>query len=377
MKITFLIQDLFQQGAEYVTALMIRGFVKKGYKVDLLLSKVHSDLLHEGNKPFDIPKGVNVIIMSSRKARYNIRFLYKYIKSTDSKAIIAMCPNYLSALALAGIGHRNVKLGYVEHGGLSYGQLSIDDVKQPRKFSIGWMLGKLISREIDVFMAVSSGNAKIVEKIYGLPAGTVKAVYNPVVDETFKIKLSQPTVTHQLINKTIKTVAAAGAFCEFKDHINLFRAIKLANETMPVRLILFGKGYLEDSYRQWIADNKMSDLICLAGHTDNLPAEIKSADLFICSSTIESFSVVIIEALASGTPVLSTRCNYGPPEILGDGKYGKLVSVGDSKSMAATIIEILSKEKQKVPDEAWNRFEVDKIVENYELALNLKNQKSL
>lgn len=371
MKITFLIQDLFQQGAQYVTALMIRGFVAKGYDVDLLLSKVHDDILNRGNKPFEIPENVNVMIMPSRKARYNIRYLHKYIKTTDSKAIIAMCPNYLPALALAGIGKRKVMLCYTEHGGLRYGQLSIDDVTPPRKWSLDWILGKIISRQIDVFMAVSSGNAKIVEKVYELPPDSVKAVYNPVVDDIFKSKVQKAAITPQLKNKTIKTVCAAGAFCEFKDHFNLFNAIKLANEIMPVRLVLFGKGYLEDSYRHWISDNHMSDYIYLAGHTDNLPAEIKSADLFICSSTVESFSIVLIEALASGTPVISTRCNYGPPEILDNGKYGQLVPVGNPQAMADAIVKSLSQETQDIPEEAWRRFEVDRIVQNYELAMNL------
>ena len=41
MKITFIIQDLFQQGAQYVTALMARGFYEKGYEVDISVSKAH------------------------------------------------------------------------------------------------------------------------------------------------------------------------------------------------------------------------------------------------------------------------------------------------------------------------------------------------
>ena len=80
MKITFVIQDLFQQGAEYVTALMIRGFVAKGYEVDLLVSQIHEELLDKGDKPFDVPASVRILIMPAKKARQNVFYLRKYIK---------------------------------------------------------------------------------------------------------------------------------------------------------------------------------------------------------------------------------------------------------------------------------------------------------
>ena len=58
MKVSFLIQDLFQQGAQYVTALMARGFHEKGYEVDILVSQVHENLLKAGNTPFEVPSAV-------------------------------------------------------------------------------------------------------------------------------------------------------------------------------------------------------------------------------------------------------------------------------------------------------------------------------
>ena len=64
----------------------------------------------------------------------------------------------------------------------------------------------------------------------------------------------------------------------------LFEAIKLANEVTPVRLVLFGRGELTDTYKKWIEDNQMQSCIDIAPFTSNLPAEIKSADALIVSS---------------------------------------------------------------------------------------------
>lgn len=374
MKITFLIQDLFQQGAQYVTALMVRGFISKGYSVDLILSKVHADLLAKNDiKPFEVPESTNVIILKDRKARNNIREIRFYLKQTDSKAIIAMSPNYATALALASIGlHKRPKIAYVEHS--SYAGINPQtgrDLSVPRFFSIATLRSWLVDRRFDTVMAVSKGTAKGVERTGRLKEGVVKVVYNPVVDAEYQRKLSQESRHPWLLNKIQPTIVAAGAHCTFKNHYVLFEAIKIVNTITPVRLILFGKGDLTESYKAWIATNNMQDKIMLSGHTSNLPAELKNADIFVISSNVESFSVVLVEALAAGVPIISTKCPYGPPELLHNGEYGTLVPTNDPKAMAQAIIDQLQNPRQAAPRESWEPYLLDNVVESYERALHL------
>ena len=61
------------------------------------------------------------------------------------------------------------------------------------------------------------------------------------------------------------------------------------------------------------------------------------ARLAVCASVYEGLGNAIIEALACGTPVVSTDCPYGPAEILQGGRYGALTPVGDAPAMAAAI----------------------------------------
>lgn len=365
MKITFIIQDLFQQGAQYVTALMARGFYEKGYEVDILVSQAHKELLNAGNTPFEVPSAVKFLIMPSRRARYNISYIHSYIKHTIVDAIVVMNSTYLHALALASIGLRHkTRYCYVEHNSIL--PKLADNISITKRF-----VNKLTRSRYDCFMSVSKGSCALFERLMGLNEGVVKAVYNPVLDNSYYDKLTKEPSCDWLQNKTMPTMVAAGAFSESKGHLTLFEAIRIANETTSVRLVIFGKGHLQKKYEKWIVENNMQERILLAGHTSNLPAEIKRADAFIVSSKRESFSVVVVEAMAADIPVISTNCPYGPPELLKDGQYGILVPVNDSKAMAEAIVNQVKNPRRPAPQEAWDSFTVQKVVLAYEKAIGL------
>lgn len=348
---------------------MIRGFIAKGYDVDLIVSKVHSDLLAKGDiKPFEVPDKTNIIVLKDRKASKNIREIRQYLKTTDSAAIIAMSSNYNQALALASIGLRKKpKLAYVEHSSMP----GLDKLQRPKVFSQHYLMTLLFNKVYDVIMGVSEGTSRAVEFILRRKKDSVIPVYNPVIDDTYLKKLQDKPKHPWLADKVMPTFIAAGAHCGFKNHKLLFESFMRVNQVTPARLILFGKGELTDEYEQWIKENGMEEVICLAGHTDNLPAELKEADAFLISSNIESFSVVLVEALVAGVPVISTNCPYGPPELLQGGKYGTLVPVNDAKAMADAILAQISNPKPAAPKQAWQPYTLENVVAAYEKALGL------
>ena len=93
----------------------------------------------------------------------------------------------------------------------------------------------------------------------------------------------------------------------------------------------------------WLADR-----IVFPGQVDDPFALMMQARVAVCASLYEGLGNAIIEALACGTPVVSTACPYGPPEILQNGRYGALTPVGDAAAMAAAIERALD----QAPDRA-------------------------
>jgi glycosyltransferase involved in cell wall biosynthesis len=96
------------------------------------------------------------------------------------------------------------------------------------------------------------------------------------------------------------------------------------------------------------------------------------AALFAFSSRWEGLPFVPVEALAVGTPVVSTDCPSGPREILDGGRYGPLVPVGDdaalAEAMQVTLDEPLPREALQ---QAARRFEIEAATSAYLDAMGL------
>ena len=97
---------------------------------------------------------------------------------------------------------------------------------------------------------------------------------------------------------------------------------------------------------------ELSEDVAILGFVENPYAYMAKSAIFVLSSAWEGFGNVVAEALAAGAPVVSTNCPSGPAEILDNGKYGELVSVGDSQGMAEAILRVLSGKVRSV-DSAW------------------------
>ena len=365
MKIALIIQDLFRQGAQYVTAVVARGFVQRGYDVDLVVSKVHLDLIRDRSdlKPFDVPETVRWIYLKDRKASRNVFELAKYFKKEKPEVVFTMSTNYdiATGLAMWLCGNGRPKFLPVEHGAYMERPVQLNMMQRLRRWS--WC------RHVDLQLVVSEGvKQALVNARRRFPEEKVFVVNNPAIDESFWQKLSGTAQHPWLKEKTGKVFVAAGSHVTVKRYDTLIRAFARLTD-QSIRLIIFGEGSETQNYKRLIAELGVKDRISLPGFADNLPAEIKAADAFVVSSQSESFSIVLVEALAAGTPVVSTNCPLGPPEILQQGKYGLICTVNDPVSLASALQKVLDGHAMSPPREAWEKYTLEKVMDNYECAI--------
>jgi glycosyltransferase involved in cell wall biosynthesis len=136
-------------------------------------------------------------------------------------------------------------------------------------------------------------------------------------------------------------VVCIGRLSAEKGQHTLLRALALLPPDRHWRLAIIGEGPDRAALEAFAQANGLAQRIQFTGQVADPFVWMRKARVAVCSSIYEGLGNTIIEALACGTPVVSTDCPYGPREILQDGRYGTLTPVGDPVAMAAAIAAAL------------------------------------
>jgi len=106
--------------------------------------------------------------------------------------------------------------------------------------------------------------------------------------------------------------------------------------------MILGEGEERPALESLVRELGIEEDVSLPGFVENPFKYMKRAAVFVLSSRWEGFGNVLVEAMALGTPVVSTNCPSGPAEILEGGKWGRLVPVGDVHKLAASMLETMN-----------------------------------
>jgi len=167
-----------------------------------------------------------------------------------------------------------------------------------------------------------------------------------------------------MVDKTKKTILSIGRLETVKDHKTLLRAFKIVKSKQDTQLVILGEGSLKSEIQSMVNDMGLSGDVLLPGFVTNPYPIISNADVLVISSLHEALPNVLVEALACQCPVVSTACG-GPEEILGYGKYGHLVPIGDYAGMANAILQVLNGDKRLATPEWLEQFSVDRNIDAY------------
>ncbi|NQV96354.1 MAG: glycosyltransferase [Acidimicrobiaceae bacterium] len=200
-----------------------------------------------------------------------------------------------------------------------------------------------------------------------ISAAGISAVSSALVDSIYKYLGSYdgrisvlPNLLPQDLKRPIRlrndklnekfTYIAVGALDENKNHELLIRAFENLDRRESVRLIIVGSGPLHRRLELLTKELKINNQVLFVGYKnrDEVAKLMSESNCLVVSSQVETFGVVILEALASGIPVVSTRC--GGPDSIVSSSNGLLVELGDVDQMTSAMDEIRSRYQDFDPE---------------------------
>ena len=325
VRILFLIESLTFGGAEKVLTVLLKYFDYEKYEVTVCSIVDGGDYCDEVQKYASqyysiISYNGSLLSRLWNKTKYKLvysflplKLVYRWYVPHNHDIEIAFCEGFVTKL-LAHAESRSQKIAWIH-----------TDLKDNP-----WPIGLKIYKNIDEEQMAYSAYNKIVCvsqsvhhsfcDLYGLTNKTV-TIYNPIDINDIRTK------SNQIIHKERKTIhlISIGRLIPQKGYAILLKVVKrLYNNGYPIHLLIIGDGEEKVSLEDYIDNNSMTSYVSLPGFSANPYQQLIEADLFVCSSRAEGFSLVIAEAMVLGIPVVSTYCS-GPNELLQEGKYGMLV----------------------------------------------------
>ncbi len=316
----FYINAIHDGGAERVIIQLAHHFAQAGYRSILVTSFIDED-------EYPVPNDVLRLSLEEAQKKQSriirnvtrickLRRLCKYYKPSALISFMAE-PNFRAIIATTGLPIKNI--------------VSVrNDPNREYCGRLGRIIGKRIIPKAEgcVFQTV---DAKLwfPEKLQCRS----RVIFNDVNPRFFE--------TQYCGGKNIVTL---GRLSKQKNHKMLISAFAdIAAEFPDCDLLIYGKGTLRDSLLEQISELGLNNRVHMMGLTDNSPAVLSHAGLFVLSSDYEGLPNALLEALAIGVPCISTDCPCGGPRsVISNGENGILVPVGDCGALANAMRDVLS-----------------------------------
>lgn len=357
--VSFFLPALDGGGAERAMLHVAQGLAAQGMKVDLVLAEAKGAYLDK------VPASIRIVDL---QAQFPVLVsktlaLRRYLQQKQPAVLFSALDILSSATwaqRLAGVPTRiimcvqtHLSQQFRDHQPYTMGRI------RPRlvRWFYPWA---------DQIVTASQGVAADVSNITGVPLESIQVIYNPVVTPEVLENLHQ-SIDHPWFDAgEPPVILGVGRLVSQKDFPTLIRAFARVRLRYPSRLMILGEGEDRPKLEAMLRELGLGEDVALPGFVENPYAYMSRAAVFALSSVFEGFGNVVAEALAAGTPVVATDCPSGPAEILANGQYGHLVSVGDADALADSIVEMLQNPiPSKILQQRSQDFSLDRITHQY------------
>ena len=358
--LAFLLGDLSGGGLQRIVTILARELAERGARIEILVCAANGEFqadlppsvavieLRKGNAlaarfaalradPTAIPALLRPLFSrkhGSRSIPY-LPSLVDYLRHARPDTLFAATPNLnIEAVLARRLARVETRIVLSERSHFSSGK--------PRKDWRRRHLSPVMRRtylQADAIVAVSGGVADDLMRSVGIPRAAITILHNPTLTPDLAARRAEPVEHPWFAPGGPPVLLSVGRLAHQKDHPTLLRAFARLRQRRPARLMIAGKGSPKhiDRVYQLAAELGVRGDVEVLGFLHNPLPYMARATLFVLSSRFEGFANVVLEALACGTPVVSTDCPSGPREILDDGAFGELVPVGDDGALAEAI----------------------------------------
>lgn len=361
--VALVLPDLRLGGGQRVFLELARQFVASGHRVDMV------SLAGDGELVAEIPAAVGYKPLLKGRAHGGIRLaskalpaLVRYLRDAQPDVILSSMTgaNLLTVLA-RGCACRQARLVLREAASLT----------NTNSRMTRWLMRRLYPHA-DALLAVSGGVAKDLERL-GLDSSLIHVIHNPVDAERMRALAAQVESLPSFCDTPY--IISIGRLTIQKDHGTLLRAYAASALRHTHRLIVVGEGGQRKALADLASKLDIRERVELAGSFVNPYPILAGAALHVLSSRWEGYPNVLLEALALDIPVVATDCPAGPRELLQDGRYGRLVSVGDHLALAHAMDDEL-REPSGHRDEVITAHQPQVVAQHYLALLNGFDEKS-
>ena len=245
---------------------------------------------------------------------------------------------------------------------------------------IRWRLvGSFLIRKIDYAVAVSPRVAKSLQNRMYVGSNNIKTIINGVDLEKYSTITKLKNIRRNLsIEDDDIVIGTVGNLKKVKNQIMLLRSFELLLEEEPkVKLIIIGQGFAGDrdnaepELREFIKRQGLETKVFLLGYREDVYSILKEIDIFCLTSKMEGLPISLIEAMASGVPVIGTNVQ-GINDVIKNGQNGLLVKDNEVNQLKKAIVSLIRNPKfSRKLAEAGNKYamvsySLKNCVDNYE-----------
>ncbi len=225
-------------------------------------------------------------------------------------------------------------------------------------------LRRVVSPAVNRFVTVSQELERWLTGIVGVTGSKVECICNGVDMTRFDTSppVGPAVLPAERFPPGAVVIGSVTRFSDIKDPLNLVRAFIAARTlepTIDLRLLMAGDGALRAPAQQLLDSAGAAQFAWLPGSRDDVPRLLRSVDVYALGSRREGISNTVLEAMASGLPVVATATG-GNLELVQDGVTGRLVAAADPAALSQVLVDYARNPAMRAAHGAAGRARVER-----------------